>query len=88
MENMDKGLTDRCTKMGAESLTENTPNAPEFICPICLPNPKSSGFQWKKASLGVRSPCSCILRERKTSIWRCFSNTDVSKLHSFLETNS
>ena len=44
--------------MGADSLAENTPNAPEFICPICLPKPKSSGFQWRKASLGVRSPCS------------------------------
>ena len=42
--------------MGADSLDENTPNAPEFICPICLPKPKSSGFQWKKASLGVCSP--------------------------------
>ena len=39
MENMDKG---------ADSLAENTPNAQEFICPICLPKPKSSGFQWKK----------------------------------------
>ena len=39
--------------MGADSLAENTT---EFICPICLPKPKSSGFQWKKASLGVRSP--------------------------------
>ena len=27
--------------MGAE----NTPNAPEFICPICLPKPKSSRFK-------------------------------------------
>ena len=42
--------------MGADSLAENTPNAPEFICPICLPKHKSSEFQWKKASLGVRSP--------------------------------
>ena len=54
---MDKKLT-VCTKMGADSLAENTQNAPEFICPICLPKPKSSGFQWKKASLGVRSPGS------------------------------
>jgi hypothetical protein len=22
--------------MGAESLAENTPKAPEFICPICM----------------------------------------------------
>ena len=47
-ENMDKGLT-HCTKMGADSLAQNTPNAPEFICPICLSKSKSSGFQWKKA---------------------------------------
>ena len=46
----------RCTKMGADSLAENTPNVPEFICLICLPKHKSSGFQWKKASLSVRSP--------------------------------
>ena len=52
MENMDKGLT---TKMVADSSAENTPNATKFICPICVPKPKSLGFQWKKASLGVRS---------------------------------
>ena len=28
---MDKGLTE--PKMGANSSAENTPNAPEFICP-------------------------------------------------------
>ena len=43
--------------MGADSSAENTPNAPKSICPICLPKPKNSGFQWKKASLGVRSLC-------------------------------
>ena len=42
--------------MGADSSAENTPNAPEFICQICLSKFKSSEFQWKKASLGVRSP--------------------------------
>ena len=42
--------------MGADSSAKNTPNAPEFICPIILAKPESSGFQWKKASLGVRSP--------------------------------
>jgi hypothetical protein len=41
--------------MGDDSLAEITPNAPEFICPICLPKPKSSGFQCKKTSLGIRS---------------------------------
>ena len=34
--------------MGADSFAENTPNAPEFICPICLPKPKSSGFNGKR----------------------------------------
>ena len=38
------------------TLVENTPNVPKFICPICPPKPKSLGFQWKGASLGVRSP--------------------------------
>jgi hypothetical protein len=42
--------------MGADISAKSIPNAQELICPICLPKPKSSGFQWKKASLGVRSP--------------------------------
>ena len=42
--------------MGADSLAENTHNVPEFVCSVCLPKPKISGFQWKTASLGVRSP--------------------------------
>ena len=51
MENMDMGLTvPKC-------LAGNTPISPEFIWSICLPKTKSSGFQWKKASLCVRSPC-------------------------------
>ena len=37
-------------------LAKNIPNAPKFICPNCLPKPKSLGFLWKKVSLGVRSP--------------------------------
>ena len=40
--------------MVADSSAENTPNAPEFVCPICLPKTKSSGLQWEKASLGIR----------------------------------
>ena len=55
--NGNHGQGTHCNKMGADSFAENTPNAWEFICPICLPKPKCSGFQWKKASLGVRSPC-------------------------------
>ena len=42
---MNKGLTVRW-KMGADSLAKNTLNAPEFICPIYLPKPKFSGFQF------------------------------------------
>ena len=42
--------------MGGDSLAENTANAPEFICPIGLPKPKSSAFQWKKLSLDILSP--------------------------------
>ena len=34
--------------MGADSSAENTPNAPEFICPICLPKPKSLDFNEKR----------------------------------------
>ena len=33
--------------MSADILAENIPLTPDFICPICLPKPKSSGFQWK-----------------------------------------
>ena len=44
------------TKMGADKLSENTPNASKYFGPICLPKPKSLGFS-KKTSLGVRSPC-------------------------------
>ena len=50
--------------MAADIFAKHTPNAPEFICPICLPKPKSSGMHWKKASLRVRSPWhSNIIRE-------------------------
>ena len=54
MENMD--LT-HSTKMGADKSGENTPYVPKFLCINCLPKPKSLGFRWKKASLGLRSPC-------------------------------
>ena len=56
MINGKHGQGTHSTKMGADKLDENTPNAPKFICPICLPKDKSSGFQWKMASLGVHSP--------------------------------
>ena len=36
MEKIDEEL-----KMGADNLAQNTSNTPKFICPICLPKPKS-----------------------------------------------
>ena len=75
MENMDKGVT--VPNMSDDSSAENTPNAPEFICP----SPKFLDFNVKKASLGVRSlwplPCratSCVitfwcLEKMKMFLW-------------------
>ena len=40
---MDKGLT--VPKWVLIVQPKNIPNALEFICPICLPKPKISGFQ-------------------------------------------
>ena len=37
---MGHGQGTHCTKMGADSSTENTPNALECICPICLTSEK------------------------------------------------
>jgi hypothetical protein len=39
------GQGTHCTKMGADKLAENTPNAPKFIRPNCLSKPKSLGFR-------------------------------------------
>ena len=51
MINGKHGQGTHSTKMGADKLAENTPNAPKYICPICLPKPKSLGFL-KKAYTG------------------------------------
>ena len=50
MKTSDKGLT-------VPKWPENTENFPKCICPNCLPKLKSLGFQWKKDSLYVHSPC-------------------------------
>ena len=48
------GQGTQCTKMiGYIYFGRKYPKCPR----IYLPNPKSSGFQWWKTSLGVRSPC-------------------------------
>ena len=57
MINGKHGQGTHSTKMSADKLAENTPNASKFISPNCLPKPKNLWFRWKKASLGVRSPC-------------------------------
>ena len=44
MNNRIHGQGTRCTKMGTDSLAENTPNAPEFTCP----SPKVLDFNEKK----------------------------------------
>ena len=45
LNNEKHGEGTYCNKMGTDSKAQNTPNAPEFIFPICLLKPKSSGFQ-------------------------------------------
>ena len=49
MENMDKGLTDHSTKMGADKL----PKIPQNLSAQAQ---KFGDLDEKKASLGVRSP--------------------------------
>ena len=59
MEDMDKGLS---VPKWVRIVWPKIPQMPQnLIAPICLPKPKSFGFQWKKASLGVRSPYYCAL---------------------------
>ena len=40
------------TKMDADSLAENTPNAPELFCPFVCPNPKVLDFNEKRLHWG------------------------------------
>ena len=55
--NTDKGLTENVPKWVLINRPKiPTPNAPKFIHSDCLPEPECLEFQWKKASLGVRSP--------------------------------
>jgi hypothetical protein len=44
VENGKHGQGTHSTKMGADRLVKNIPNAPEFICSNCLPKPNSLGF--------------------------------------------
>ena len=67
MENIEKELT--VQKRDADILAKK---AQKFICPICLP--RSSVIQWKKASLGVRSPWFRKCRKVQFCAW--FSTCD------------
>ena len=72
--------------MGADKLFENTPNAPKFICPNCLPKSKSLGFWWKKTSLSVRSPCrqaKSVFGQDSTSNPRTSSKTQHKRMESW-----
>ena len=70
--------------MGADSLAENTPYAPEFISPICLPKPKSSGFQWKKVSvirgLIVLNLSGWVAQQNNEQICECLEENKKSSL--------
>ena len=52
LNNGKHGQGAQSTKMGADSLAENTPNALKNFSAKCLPKPKSLGFK-KKSSLWV-----------------------------------
>ena len=56
------GQGPHCIKMGADSLAKNTPKCSR----IYLPKPKSSRFQWKNASLGVRTPWSSATKKESS----------------------
>ena len=43
-ENNKHGQGTHSTKMSADKLAEKTSNAPECICPNCLPKPRHLGF--------------------------------------------
>ena len=48
MNDNKHGQGTHCTKMCADSVAKNNQNSPKFICPICLPKPKTLGFWWKR----------------------------------------
>ena len=52
------------TKMNVDKSAKNTPNASKLVCPICLPNPKRSGFQWEKASIVHNLDCLFAYKSR------------------------
>ena len=78
--------------MGADSLAENTlnrVNTPEFICPICLPNPKfwismKKGFIGRPKSVARIFMKSSIMRGGKESqICQCTALSILYPKNSF-----
>ena len=61
MESMDKGLAG--TKMGADKLAENTPNAPLNFWPNLSAQAQKFGIYKKDLSLVVRSLCLVVWTE-------------------------
>ena len=53
LNNIKHGQGTYSTKMGTDSLAENTLYAPKSIWPVCLPKLKSLGFQWKNLLLKI-----------------------------------
>ena len=64
---MDKGLT---VPKWVLIVWQNTTNATEFICPICLPTPKSSGFHW--ASVVCVWCLFFKIEKNSTALMNCF----------------
>ena len=65
MENMEKGLAG--TKMGADKLAENTPNAPLNFWPNLSAQAQKFGiFKKKTLSFVVRSLCLAVWTEIAT----------------------
>ena len=78
--------------MGADSLAENTQNAPKIFGPICLPKPKKLGFA-KKSSDWVSVVCDTkyavptfmhnylvptFLNKIRERLASCFTNKDLN----------
>ena len=61
---MNKGLAG--TKMGADKLAENTPNAPPNFWPNLSAQAQKFGIFKKKLSLVVRSLCLVLWTEMET----------------------
>ena len=78
MESIEKGL--KVPKWVLIVRPKNTPNDPKFMGPICLRKPKSLRYHWKKAPLGVRSPC--LLYEACTDIMLAKNKSFLNSEHT------